>query len=281
MAITNASLGTVGVMAKSTLSSSEADELPYRIENGVGVVTFNRPQQRNALTFAMYERLGGICRDIKLGGPVKVIVITGAGEKAFAAGTDIAQFRSFTTGEQGVEYEAKMAHEFAAIDGCAVPVIAAISGACTGGGAAIAACCDIRVGTADMKYGFPIARTLGNCLSASSLAKLVSIVGAPRVADMLLTARLIEAPEALASGLVTYVLPDHTAMMAHAMGLAALITTHAPITMNVTKDLLRRLRTEGNGFDDRAYTARAYGSADFREGLDAFLAKRTPQWTGK
>lgn len=268
-------------MAQPTTLASAGDELLYRLDNGIGIVTFNRPQQRNALTFGMYERLGQICRAAKLGGEVKVIVVTGAGDKAFAAGTDISQFRSFTTGEQGVEYEAKMAHEFAAIDGCSVPVIAAISGACTGGGAAIAACCDIRVATADMKYGFPIARTLGNCLSAANLSKLVSIVGAPRVADMLLTTRLIEAPEALASGLVTYVLPDHAAMMAQAMALATRITTHAPITMNVTKDLLRRLRTEGNGFDDRAYTARAYGSADFREGLDAFLTKRTPQWTGK
>jgi enoyl-CoA hydratase len=267
-------------MSNAVPSANADNELLYRIENGIGVVTFNRPQQRNALTFGMYERLGQICRDTKLGDPVKVIVVTGAGDKAFAAGTDIAQFRSFTTGAQGVDYEAKMAHEFTSIEACRVPVIAAISGACTGGGAAIAACCDIRVATADMKYGFPIARTLGNCLSAASLSKLVSIVGAPRIADMLLTTRLIESPEALASGLVTYVLPDHASMMAHAMMLATRITEQAPLTMNITKELLRRLRTEGSGLDDRDQVARAYGSADFREGLDAFLTKRKPHWTG-
>jgi enoyl-CoA hydratase len=268
-------------MSTATKLPLASDELLYRVEDGIAIVTFNRPDARNALTFGMYERLGHICRDVALGGPVKVIVITGAGEKAFAAGTDIAQFRSFTNGEQGVQYEAKMAYEFAAIDGCAVPVIAAISGACTGGGAAIAACCDIRIATADLKYGFPIARTLGNCLSAASLAKLVSVVGAPRVTDMLLSARLIEAPEALAAGLVTAVLPDHASMIAHAMMLAQRITTHAPITMSVTKELLRRIRMDGAVVDDSDEIARAYGSADFREGLDAFLTKRTPQWTGK
>jgi enoyl-CoA hydratase len=255
-------------------------DLLYTVTDGIGLITLNRPQARNALTFEMYARIGDICRATKVGGPVKVLVITGAGEKAFAAGTDISKFRDFKSGDDGIAYEATMAREFDAIDGCEVPTIAAIAGACTGGGAAIAACCDIRVASADMKYGFPIARTLGNTLSAANLAKLVSIVGEPRVADMLLTTRLIEAPEALACGLVTHVLPDHAQLMARAVQLAAQIAAQAPITMSTTKILLRRLRQASARVDDSDQIARAYGSADFKEGLEAFLAKRTPQWTG-
>jgi enoyl-CoA hydratase len=257
------------------------DDILYTTTNGVGLVTLNRPKARNALTFEMYERVGAICRDVKVGGAVKVIVITGAGEKAFAAGTDISKFRAFKSGADGIAYEATMAHEFDAIDGCEVPTIAAISGACTGGGAAIAACCDLRIATADMKYGFPIARTLGNTLSAGNLAKLVSIVGEPRVTDMLLTTRLIEAPEALVSGLVTEILPDHAQLMARVMALAAQMATQAPVTMSATKILLRRLRRVMPQVEDGDQIARAYGSADFKEGLEAFLAKRPPIWTGR
>jgi enoyl-CoA hydratase len=268
-------------MTKSPVASPVDDDLLYAVEGGIGLVMLNRPKARNALTFEMYARLGQICREAKLGGPVRVIIITGAGDKAFAAGTDISKFRSFKSGADGVAYEATMAREFDAIDACEIPTIAAISGACTGGGAAIAACCDIRIATSDMKYGFPIARTLGNCLSAGNLAKLISIVGVPRVTNMLLTAQLIEAPEALASGLVTELLPNHAALMARAMALAAQLATHAPLTMSVTKELLRRLRTSGPSVEDADQIARAYGSADFHEGLEAFLAKRTPQWTGR
>jgi enoyl-CoA hydratase len=257
------------------------NDLLFTTADGIGLVTLNRPKARNALTFEMYARIGEICRGIKLGGPVKVLVFTGAGDKAFAAGTDISKFREFKSGADGIAYEATMAREFDAIDGCEVPTIAAIAGACTGGGAAIAACCDIRIASADMKFGFPIARTLGNTLSAGNLAKLVSIVGTPRVVDMLLTTRLIEATEALASGLVTEVLPDHAQLMTRVMALAGQMTTQAPITMSTTKILLRRLRQASAQVDDSDQIARAYGSADFREGLDAFLAKRTPNWTGR
>jgi enoyl-CoA hydratase len=265
---------------KGVAAMSDSDLL-YSVRDGIGLITLNRPQARNALTFEMYARIGDICRRAKVGGPVKVIVMTGAGDKAFAAGTDISKFRDFKSSADGIAYEATMAREFDAIDGCDVPTIAAIAGACTGGGAAIAACCDLRIASADMKFGFPIARTLGNTLSAANLAKLVSIVGEPRVTDMLLTTRLIEAPEALACGLVTQVLPDHSQMVARVMQLAAQMSTQAPITMSSTKILLRRLRQAGNHVEDSDQIGRAYGSADFKEGLEAFLAKRTPKWTGR
>ena len=153
------------------------DELLYEVRGNVGLVTFNRPQARNALTFNMYDKLAEICAGIKPGGAIRALVLTGAGGKAFAAGTDISQFRAFETPEQGLKYEADASARSAVIAACPVPLIAAISGACTGGGAGIAANCDIRLGTHDMRFGFPIARTLGNMLSASTLAGLVAHFG--------------------------------------------------------------------------------------------------------
>ncbi len=258
-----------------------SDELLYTVEDGIGLVTFNRPAARNALTFAMYGRLAEICGGIALGGPVKALIITGAGEKAFAAGTDISQFRAFKTPQQGIDYEQHADAVFTAIESCPVPIIAAISGACTGGGAGIAACCDMRIATADMRFGFPIARTLGNCLSASTLRRLVAVAGQATVGDMIYTSRLIEADEARRIGLVNEIVPDHAALMARCGELARRIKEHAPLTMSVTKSLLRRIRDSGNPIDDTPEIAKIYTSADFKEGMEAFLGKRKPNWQGK
>src|SRR3954466_5869810 len=144
------------------------EELLYELRDGVGYVTFNRPQARNALTFAMYERLAEICTNANGDRAVKALLLTGAGDKAFAAGTDITQFRTFDKEQDALDYEDRIDRVMNAIEHCKVPTIAAIHGACTGGGASIAACCDLRIGSKTMKYGFPVARTLGNCLSLSS-----------------------------------------------------------------------------------------------------------------
>ncbi len=263
-----------------TASSPNADLL-YEVKDGIGIATFNRPQARNALTFGMYERLAEICGNAPTDGSVKVIIITGAGDKAFAAGTDISLFRDFGAPEQGIEYERKADEIFSRIEACPLPTIAAIAGACTGGGAGIAACCDMRLGTQDMKYGFPIARTLGNCLSAATLARLVGRVGEAKVIEMIYTSRLIGANEALAIGLVNEVLPDHAALMARALALATQLKDHAPLTMRVTKELLRRNRQAQPRVEDDDLVGMIYSSADFREGLESFLAKRKPVWRGR
>jgi enoyl-CoA hydratase len=229
----------------------------------------------------MYERLAAICRDAPTDGIVKAIIITGQGVKAFAAGTDIAQFRGFTKPQQGIDYEISADQHFSAIGSCVLPTIAAISGACTGGGAAIAACCDMRIATRDLKFGFPIARTLGNCLAVKSLARLVALVGEARVIDMIYTSRLIGAEEALQIGLISEIVDDHAALVRRADELAKTIGANAPLTLRATKQLLARLREQGPQADDRDIVGQVYSSADFREGLDAFLTKRPPQWTGK
>jgi enoyl-CoA hydratase/carnithine racemase len=135
---------------------------------------------------------------------------------AFGAGTDISLFRDFKSGDDGLAYEARMEAMFAKMERCAVPVIAAIPGVCTGGAAVIAAACDLRISTRKLKFGFPIARTLANCLSAANIARVAMLTGVGRAVDMLMTTRLIEADEALAIGLVNELFDTNEELMARA-----------------------------------------------------------------
>jgi enoyl-CoA hydratase len=256
------------------------DELLYELRDGVAYVTLNRPQARNALTFAMYDRLAEICNQANTDRSIKAILITGAGDKAFAAGTDIAQFQEFKGGEDGIAYERKIDRILDAIERCAVPTIAAIAGFCTGGGAAIAAVCDLRLATTSAQFGFPIARTLGNCLSMANYARLAALIGPQRTKEVIFLAKLIDGPTALGIGLVSELLPDAASLHARAEEVARTVANHAPITLQVTKEALRRLqaRLGDDNIDDLIRLA--YGSNDFREGMAAFLAKRAPKWTG-
>jgi len=257
------------------------DDILYEIRDGVGRVTFNRPQARNAFTFAMYEQLAAICDEVNHDRAIKVLVLQGAGDKAFASGTDINQFRAFTTPQHALEYESRIDRVLTQLEQCRVPTIAAITGACTGGGAGIAACCDLRIGTKTVKVGFPIARTLGNCLSMSNISRLTALVGPARVKDLIFTARLVEAPEAAALGLLTEVVEDGAALKKRAGEVAALIAGHAPLTLNATKQALARLTRRLTREEGRDLILQCYMSQDFREGLDAFLNKRSPQWKGE
>jgi enoyl-CoA hydratase len=257
------------------------EELLYDVRDGIARVTFNRPQARNALTFAMYERLAEICGAVNQDRSIRALILTGAGDKAFAAGTDISQFRAFKTPQDALDYEARIDRVVGSIEECRVPVIAAIAGACTGGGGGIAAACDLRIAAANARFGFPIARTLGNCLSMGNLSRLAAIIGFARAKEIILTARLVEAPEALAAGLVSEVLPDHGALMARAEALAKLLNGHAPLTMQATKEALRRLRPKLAAEEGRDLILMCYMSRDFREGMEAFLGKRPPEWRGE
>lgn len=261
-------------------STTVNDEILYAVEAGIGTITLNRPQARNALTFAMYERIAQICSDPKGHGDPKVLVMTGAGEKAFAAGTDIAQFRSFTKPQDALDYEHRIDRIITAIETCPVPTIAAISGAVTGGGASIACACDMRIATDDARFGFPVARTLGNCLSMSNYARLSTLLGAARVKDIVFTARLVDAQEGKQVGLYNELVPDHAALMARVRELAATIAGHAPLTLRATKEALARLAKARPSLDGDDLVVMCYMSADFREGMEAFLGKRAPDWKG-
>ena len=257
------------------------DELLYEVRDGVGYVTFNRPQARNALTFAMYERLAEICNEAAEKRAVRAILMTGAGDKAFAAGTDISQFRTFDKEDDALQYEERIDRVMNAIERCPVPTIAAIHGACTGGGASIAACCDLRLASRAMKYGFPVARTLGNCLSLASYNRLVYLVGPALVKDIVFRARLIEADEALARGLISELCEDQASLMKRAEEITRLVAGHAPLTLQATKEALLRLRPSVPHGEGNDLVLMCYMSQDFREGMEAFLNKRKPVWKGR
>jgi enoyl-CoA hydratase len=257
------------------------DDLLFDLRDGIGRVTFNRPQARNAFTFAMYERLAEICQQANNDRTIKVLVFQGAGDKAFAAGTDINQFRAFTTPQHALDYESRIDRVLGQLEQCRVPTIAAINGACTGGGAGIAACCDLRIGTKTVKMGFPIARTLGNCLSMSNISRLTALVGPARVKDLIFTARLIGAEEAAAVGLLNEVVEDLSALQKRADELAAAVAGNAPLTLAATKQALARLMRRLSREEGEDLILMCYMSRDFREGLDAFLSKRAPHWTGE
>jgi len=256
-------------------------DLLYETRDGIGWITFNRPQARNALTFAMYERLAEICDEANRDRSLKVLVLQGSGDKAFASGTDINQFRAFTTPQHALEYESRIDRVLTQLEQCRVPTIAAIAGACTGGGAGIAACCDLRIGTKTTKIGFPIARTLGNCLSMSNIGRLTALIGPARVKDLIFTARLVGAEEAAGLGLLNEVVEDVAALQRRADELATLIAGHAPLTLNATKQALVRLQRRLSREEGQDLILMCYMSRDFREGLDAFLNKRQPHWRGE
>ena len=257
------------------------DILFETLDGGIRRVTFNRPQARNAFTFSMYERLGAFCAEIAEDRSVRAVILTGAGDKAFASGTDINQFRAFQTPEDAIQYEERIGRIVQALEDCPKPIIAAIAGACTGGGGAIAACCDLRIGASNARFGFPIARTLGNILSMGAFSRLVALVGPSKVKEMIFTARLIEAEEAHRIGLLHEVVPEVADLPERALALARTVAANAPLTIRATKEAIGRLRPQISSEEGRDLILMCYMSRDFREGMDAFLNKRKPEWTGE
>jgi enoyl-CoA hydratase len=257
------------------------EDLLFTLEDGIGRIIFNRPQARNAFTFAMYERLAEICERANTDRSIKVLLLRGAGDKAFAAGTDINQFRAFKTPQDALDYENRIDRVLGTLEGCRVPTIAAITGACTGGGAGIAASCDLRIGTRTTRIGFPIARTLGNCLSMSNISRITALIGPARVKDLIYTARLVEAEEAASVGLLTEIVDDLVALDKRADEVARLVAGNAPLTLSATKQAVARLQKRLTRDEGEDLILMCYQSQDFREGLDAFLSKRAPHWRGE
>jgi enoyl-CoA hydratase len=254
-------------------------EVRYQRRGAVAEVVFDRPQARNAMTFPMYEQLYEACERIDADPEVRVAVLRGAGGRAFVAGTDIAQFTTFEGGEDGIAYEARIERIVSRLEAVRVPTLAVVQGPAVGGGLVISATCDLRVCTPDARFGVPIARTLGNCLSMRNLARLVSMIGTSRTRWLLLGAGLVDAAQALEAGLVVEVIEPER-LDERVAELCAALAGHAPITMQVTKEGLRRLIAHGLPEDEDLVRA-AFGSADFKEGVEAFLAKRPPQWKGR
>jgi enoyl-CoA hydratase len=254
-------------------------ELLYERRGAVAVITFNRPHARNAMTFAMYESLLAHCDEVDADDEIRVLVLRGAGGRSFVSGTDIRQFLDFDSGKTGVEYEADIDRYLGRLDRLRKPAIAQVEGYAVGAGLSIASACDLRVCTPEAQFGLPIARTLGNCLSMAGYARLAALLGEARAKDLVFTARMIPAEEALAAGLVSAVVPAEE-IEAHVAELADRVAGFAPITLRVTKEALRRLR-EANVPEGADLVEEAYGSEDFRAGVEAFLEKRRHTWTGR
>ena len=230
-------------------------------------VTLDRPEAHNALTYEMYEALHECCERGDADDEVRALVLRGAGGRAFVSGTDIRQFLEFASGDDGLAYEARIERIIGRLEAVGKPTIALVDGFAMGAGLVLAAACDLRICTPAARFGLPIARTVGNCLSMENYARLVAVVGEARLKDIVFTARAVEAPEALAIGLATEVVEDAEARVEE---LCALLATHAPVTIRVTKEALRRLRPLADGDD---LVREAYSSDEFRRRVEAFLAR--------
>lgn len=251
----------------------------YRREGAVAHIVFDRPAARNAMTWAMYDQLAEACGRIAADREVRVAVLRGAGGKAFVAGTDIGQFREFRSGEDGIAYERRMADYLSAVERVPVPTLAVLEGWAIGGGLAIACACDLRIATPGTRFGVPIARTLGNCLSVENYAIIVAAFGASRAKKMLLLAENLTADEAMASGFLLEVVAAD-ALDGRVRELCERLAGNAPVTMRVTKESIRRLLHAGLPDGDDLIRA-CYGSDDFRIGVESFLARREARWKGQ
>ncbi|NDP46829.1 MAG: enoyl-CoA hydratase [Sulfuriferula multivorans] len=249
------------------------------INAGVASVLFDRPSARNAMTWSMYERLNQICEQLKTDLSVRVVTFRGAGGQAFVAGTDIEQFTTFRSGEDGVAYEKQIDQCIARLESLPMPTVAVIEGWTIGGGLAIATACDFRIATAGSRFGVPIAKTLGNCLSVANLSRLSAVFGIPRVKRMLMLAEVLNTEEALACGFLLQAV-EAGKIDVLLDTLCERLGALASITQGVSKEGLRRLVSNSLP-PDEDLIRQCYGSADFREGVIAFVGKRSPVWTGK
>lgn len=254
----------------------------FETDGPLATLTFNRPDARNAMTWDMYEALVTACDRVDDDANIRVLIMRGAGGKAFVAGTDISQFQSFTDRADGIKYEERLDHVLDRLERVTRPTIAEVQGVAAGGGCAIALTCDLRVATPESTFGIPIARTLGNCLSAASYSRLLDHLGPGPAKDLLFTGRLISGEEARDLGLVNRLVAAD-AIDATTRELALQIAANAPLTLRATKEMMRRLAAKRRlaAGEDADVVELCYGSADFREGVAAFLDKRKPRWTGR
>jgi enoyl-CoA hydratase/carnithine racemase len=258
---------------------TDAPQLLVEQDGAVLTVTFNRARQRNAMTWEMYEGLFDACERADADAEVKVMVLRSSSDKAFIAGTDISQFAEFDSGEQGVAYEEKIARITNRLEDVNVPTVAAIRGFCVGGGLGLASVCDLRIATPSARFGLPIARTLGNCLSMNGYSILLQQVGQSVALDLLLRARLLTGEEAHASGFVAE-LCDEADLESATDTVVQTLLGHAPISMWAAKEAVRRFRRMTiPGGDD--IVARAFGSEDFRRAVAAFATKEKVAWQGR
>ncbi|MDB5531309.1 MAG: enoyl-CoA hydratase [Devosia sp.] len=246
------------------------------IEGAVATVLFDHPEAYNAMTFAMYAQLAEACTKIAATPSLRAVAFRGKG-KAFVAGTDIREFLDFAGAEDGLAYEQRIEAGIAQIEALPVPTVAIIDGAAMGGGLVIAAACDLRLVSTRARFGVPIARTVGNCLSARNVARLVDSFGLGAVRAMLLLAQILQPVQAVTTGFALEVVEPDVIDFRAAELLTALVA-NAPLSIAAAREAIR---LAARGGDDTDMIRRVYGSADFKEGVRAFIDKRAPVWTGR
>jgi enoyl-CoA hydratase len=246
----------------------------------VTVLTFNRPEARNAMTFEMYERLHDLCEQVDQDPEVRVLVLRGAGDKAFVSGTDIRQFLEFRTREDALQYEGRITRVLGRLHRMTKPTVAMVQGDAVGGGLFMALACDLRLAAEHARFGAPVARTLGNCTAPLAFTLLSSTIGPVRARNLLLTARLMDTAEARAVGLVDEVHPA-AALAARVQELARHLSELAPLTLAAVKEATRRVTAPAALRDAEDLILSCYLSQDFQEGVRAFLAKRKANWQGR
>jgi enoyl-CoA hydratase/carnithine racemase len=254
----------------------------YETDGPIATLTFNRPEARNAMTWEMYDALVAACDRVDLDESIRVLVLRAAGGRAFIAGTDISQFQNFSNRDDGLKYEERLDGVLDRLERVTKPTIAQVEGVAAGGGCAIALTCDLRVATAAATFGIPIARTLGNCLSGASYGRMLDAMSPGAVKDVLFTGRLVDADEARSLGLINrLVSPEVIAATVHQ--LATTIASNAPLTIRATKEMVRRVLAHRRlpVGADADLVELCYTSADFREGVTAFVSKRKPVWSGR
>lgn len=257
------------------------DEIYLEKDGHLGWIMFNRPDVRNAMTWHMYDRLESLANEVEADDDIKVVVLRGVGGEAFVAGTDIRQFTDFSSGADGVDYEVRIDRVVERVERIAKPTIALLEGFCVGGGATIALACDFRYATPALKFGAPIARTLGNCLSMANISRLVDLLGVARTKEVLMLGTLADADTALHAGLVNALHPAERIEDA-VRQVAERLTQNAPLTLNAVKEAVRRTqahrRLPAEGGEDLIRSC--YGSQDFRNAVRSFLDKTPHQWRG-
>jgi len=263
---------------------SHADgKILQSVDDGVGVVTFNNPDKRNAMSLDMWEGLGVALTEFRDDPAVRVVILVGAGSKAFVSGADISQFEQVRhNAEASEEYSRRSAAQRALLADYPKPTIACIRGFCLGGGMLVAMLADIRIASDNSQFGIPAAR-LGIAYSYDGLRQLVSLVGPSWARLLMYTGMRIDATEALRVGLINRVIPDGE-LWGNTMDIARTISANAPLAIQAAKITIAEILKDRADRDMDAISAigrSCMDSEDFREGRRAFMEKRKPTFTGR